>query len=326
MFAYAGRVRRNSSGSSGGSFSHGGGTGGGRAPSRLAKRPAPPPSSGDGVEDNETVIEGPSLRSDAEIDLHSDDFFEVPDSGSHPRGRVRPDEMTPIREPGHARARHAPTPVAPAVAAAPVAKEGGIRRLSSTLGKMFGRRRKEIGLSLAQVAKLTGIGEPELAQYETGAVTRLPYEHAIVVSRVLGIRSQDMPGLRPREERDDVPSKLAELTQLIMAGPTVTFDGRAGEHFGGDVDRLTTMPAFALQILDHSLGEAWPKGSLLAFVSEVPQPGDVVILRHRRSKVMALRRLTPPTYAGLQPWQPAYVAGGEWTAIGRLSVVVPRVS
>jgi hypothetical protein len=49
------------------------------------------------------------------------------------------------------------------------------------------------------------------------------------------------------------------------------------------------------------------------------------LLRHRRSKLLALRRFTPPTFNGLAPWQPAYVAGGEWLAIGRLTVTLPRL-
>jgi transcriptional regulator with XRE-family HTH domain len=207
-------------------------------------------------------------------------------------------------------------------------KPGGqkLHRMSTTLAKVFQRRREQIGLSLEQVAKLSGINVQSLKSYEqTAGPDRLLYDHAVILSRVLGVRPQEMPGLRPREQKDDVPALVTELGRAILQGPVITFDGRNGERFGGDLERLNTAPAFALQINDSSLGDAWPKGSLLSFVSEQPQPGDVTMLRHRRSKLLAIRRLTPPTYNGLQPWQPAYVAAGEWMAIGRLQLVIPRL-
>jgi transcriptional regulator with XRE-family HTH domain len=199
-------------------------------------------------------------------------------------------------------------------------------RMSSTLAKMFARRREQIGLELAQLSKLSGIAEAHIKAYEAGTGSdKLTYDHAVILARVLGVRPQEMPGLRPREEGSDVAALVADLGRAVLQGPVITFEGRNGERFGGDLDRLPTAPSFALQIGDSSLGDMWPKGSLLSFVAEQPHPGDVTLLRHRRSKLLALRRLTPPTYNGLQPWQPAYVAAGEWMAIGRLQVVIPRL-
>ena len=117
------------------------------------------------------------------------------------------------------------------------------------------------------------------------------------------------------EERFD---KIARIAQRAFNAPF------AGISFV-EGDRQWFKSRQGLQIGDSSLGDAWPRGSVLSFIAEVPQPGDVTLLRHRRSKLLALRRLTPPTYAGLQPWQPAYVAGGEWMAVGRLQVVLPRL-
>jgi hypothetical protein len=89
---------------------------------------------------------------------------------------------------------------------------------------------------------------------------------------------------------------------------------------------VVTTPAFALKIGDDSLGDFWPRGTLCAFAADPnPQARDVVLLRHRRSKMLALRRYTPPQYAGLVAWQPAYpVTSGEWLCIGRLQLVLPR--
>ena len=63
--------------------------------------------------------------------------------------------------------------------------------------KVFQRKREQIGLSLEQLAKLTGIDEEELARFEnTQGGHRLVYDHAVLVAKVLGIRPHDMPGLR----------------------------------------------------------------------------------------------------------------------------------
>ena len=208
-------------------------------------------------------------------------------------------------------------------------KPGGqkLHRMSTTLAKVFQRRREQIGLSIDQVSKLSGINEAALKGYETRrrGPTGCSDDHAVILARVLGVRPQEMPGLRPRETKDDVQGLVSEVSRAVLSGPLITFEGRNGERFGGDLDRLTTAPAFALQIGDNSLGDAWPKGSLLSFVAEQPLPGDVTLLRHRRSKLLALRRLTPPTYNGLMPWQPAYVAAGEWMAVGRVQMVLPRL-
>ena len=45
------------------------------------------------------------------------------------------------------------------------------------------------------------------------------------------------------------------------------------------------------------------------------------------AETLALRRLMPPAFVGLAPWQPSYVASsGEWLAVGRLGVILPRAT
>ncbi|HZS36776.1 MAG TPA: helix-turn-helix transcriptional regulator [Polyangia bacterium] len=206
-------------------------------------------------------------------------------------------------------------------------KPSSSRRLSPTLMKIFQRRREQIGLTIAQVAKLAGIEEDELMRFEgTGGAHRLNYDHAVILARVLGVRPQDMPGLRGREAKDDVAPHIQELERALLAGPQLVFEGKSGERFGGDLERIATTPAFAVRVGDGSLGDAWPKGTLLGFVAEArPQIGDVVLLRHRTSRLLAMRKFAPPSYVGLQTWQPSYVCtGGEWIAVGRLQVILPR--
>jgi hypothetical protein len=201
------------------------------------------------------------------------------------------------------------------------------RRLSPTLMRVFKRRREQIGLTVAQVARLAGIEEEELSRFEgTGGNHRLYYDHVVVLARVLGVRPQDLPGLRPRETKDAQAMALHALGTALSAGAMLVFEGKSGERFGGDLERLGTVPDFGLRIGDGSLAEHWPRGALLAFVTDTqPKKGDVVILRHKKTRQLLLRRLTPSSWAGLAEWQPSYPApSAEWLPIARLAAVLPR--
>ena len=206
-------------------------------------------------------------------------------------------------------------------------KPSSSRRLSPTLMRIFQRKREQIGLSIAQVAKLTGIDVEELTRFEgTNGQHRLVYDHAVLLARVLGISPRDMPGLRSgKEPRDAVGSALGSLSTTLCAGPMLTFEGKSGERFGGDLERVGTTPHFGVKLGDASLGDAWPKGALLGFLMDAsPSPGDVVLMRHRKTKQLALRRATGQAWAPLAAWQPSFPVGGDWLPVARLQVVVPR--
>jgi transcriptional regulator with XRE-family HTH domain len=192
--------------------------------------------------------------------------------------------------------------------------------------KIFQRRREQIGLSVNQVSDLSGISVEDLARFEaTQGNARLFYDHVVVLARVLGIKPNELPGLRARDAKDPVREHVEQLERALRGGPRLTFEGQKGERFGGDVDRVLTAPSFAVSIGDSSLEPRFGKGALLGFCAEsAPRPGDVVIVRHRKSKLLGLRRLNPPELKGLAAWQPAYVAGGEWIAVGQLQVVLPH--
>jgi hypothetical protein len=201
------------------------------------------------------------------------------------------------------------------------------RRLSPTLMKIFQRRRYQIGLSIPQVAELAGLEQEELTRFEaTNGQHRLLYDHVVVVARVLGLRPHELPGLRRKEPRDVVPAQLETLQRTLLTGPLLTFEGKPGERFVGDLDRALTAPEFSLRIGDRTLGDPWPEGALLGFVADAnPRRGDVVLLRHRKSKQLALRRLSPPVYAPLAPWMPSLMLDADWIAIGRVNVILPRI-
>lgn len=206
-------------------------------------------------------------------------------------------------------------------------KPSSSRRLSPTLMKVFQRKREQIGLSLAQVAALTGIDEDELVRFEgTNGQHRLVYDHVVLLAKVLGIRPADMPGLRSsREGKDAAGAALGSLQTALLSGPILTFEGKSGERFGGDLERVGTTPHFGVRIGDSSLGDAWPRGALLGFVMDAaPSPGDVVLVRHKRTKQITMRRATGQAWAPLVSWQPAFPVGGDWLPLARLQVVLPR--
>jgi len=201
------------------------------------------------------------------------------------------------------------------------------RRLSPTLMKVFQRKREQIGLSIEQVAKLTGIDEEELMRFEgTNGGHRLVYDHVVLLARVLGIRAAELPGLRAtRDAKDAVGGALASLHTALLAGPLLTFEGKSGERYGGDLERVGTTPYFAVRIGDSSIGEAWPKGALLCFLMDAaPQQGDVVMVRNKRARQLGIRRAAPQGFAPLAAWQPPYSLNGEWAAMSRLQMVLPR--
>ena len=206
-------------------------------------------------------------------------------------------------------------------------KPSSSRRLSPTLMRIFQRKREQIGLTIAQVAKLTGIDIEELTRFEgTNGQHRLVYDHAVLVARVLGISPKDMPGLRAsKESRDAVGAALGSLATTLCSGPLLTFEGKQGERFGGDLERVGTTPHFGVKIGDSSLGDSWPRGTLLGFLMDSsPAGGDVVLVRNKRTKQLALRRATGQAWAPLASWQPSFPVGGDWLPVARLQVVLPR--
>ncbi len=199
------------------------------------------------------------------------------------------------------------------------------RRLTLTLFKIFARRRVEINLSVDQLARLSGVALATLRAFEEGMPGQvITYDQAVVLARVLGVAPEELPGLRRRDERAHLGLTLSELERTLHAAPLLRFEGAHGERYGGDVERVAASKAFAVRVEDESLTPALPRGAMLGFMAGVrPRPGATLLLRHRRSALLAMRRHAPPAYVGLATWQPSYVIGGEWHVIGSLEVILP---
>jgi transcriptional regulator with XRE-family HTH domain len=193
--------------------------------------------------------------------------------------------------------------------------------------RVFARRRTEIGLSFEQMARLSGIAREELERFEaTHGASPLSYDHAVVLARVLGVKPAEMPGLRVKDEDEDsdVRTRVSSLGRALAQTPLLTFEGGgAGERFGGALERAITAPAFAIKIADGSLAPELAAGSVLALVRDSAQPGDVALVRSRKSRLFALRRLEPPRYVGLKPWQPSLPSGMEWLPLARVRAILP---
>jgi len=278
-------------------------------------------------------VAAPSYHLFADLDFEfAEDFTDVDDEDEKTLSRGG---SKSAKFPGNtpATGRNVPPAAARDAGAGAGASGGGsssTQRLSPTVLKIFQRKREQIGLSLEQLAKISGISIEDLKRMDRiDADYRLTYDHAVVLARVLGIGPQEMPGLRARPTKDGPAERLDQIQSWLLSGPVLIFEGASGERFGGDVERVTVTPSFAVKLGDASLGDAWGPGMVLGFVAcggdVQPRAGDVVLLRHRRSKTLALRRLMPPAFVGLAPWQPSYVASsGEWLAVGRMGVILPR--
>ena len=200
------------------------------------------------------------------------------------------------------------------------------RRLTATLLKIFTRRREHIGLALEQLARLSGISLDQLRSFDhPRAGQTITYDQAVVLTRALGISPDGLPGLRRRETRAHLTVTLGELEAALLAAPLLRFEGKFGERYGGDVERAASSKVFTVRVDDDSLQPAFPRGSLLGFMNDAePKEHGVLLLRHRRSSMLAMRRADPKAYLGLVEWQPSYVVGGgEWTVCGALVVTLP---
>lgn len=263
-----------------------------------------------GADTAPTNVDGPEVAAPADMHDTSSDPFLLHDDGSSPFG----DDEDASEDPTIYRGDKPPRP-------------SSSRRLSPTLMRVFQRRREQIGLSLAQVAKLTGIDEDELLRFEgTNGNHRLVYDHVVLLAKVLGVRADDLPGLRSRETKDPIASAINNLTTTVMSGPMLVFEGKSGERYGGDHERVGTTPHFSVRIGDSSLAEVFPKGALLTFVADLaPKTGDIALLRHRKTKQLSLRRITATAFVGLASWQPGFVVPSpDWTPVARLQVLLPR--
>jgi len=218
------------------------------------------------------------------------------------------------RKPARTPASHAPaTPPAPPRAPS---------RIHLQLAQLLARRRRAIDLGLAQASALSGIPAADLERYEREPTARVPYEHVVVLARVLGIPTSELPGLRDAGEtpvQQAVKSAARALAEPLRV--VYTSDG-GDDRWSGPVDALAEVGEFAIEIGDDSLGEVFPRGTVLGFLrTRAPRPGDVVLALHRSSSMVVLRRARDPLLVGLTSDQPNYQLDRTWSILGRAVVI-----
>jgi transcriptional regulator with XRE-family HTH domain len=199
-------------------------------------------------------------------------------------------------------------------------------KLTGIAIEIFKRKRAQIGLTLEQLSRISGLPFDELKELERSRPGYgLLYDHAVALARVLGIHPSELPGLRPRSQ----PERLAfeDVRAWLLAMPRLRYEGQEGERIEGDVDRAGLGEAVCVQVMDQSLAGVYPRGSLLGFSSVADRrvsDGVVVLLRGKRHRQLALRRAGTGLFEGVMPWQTPYVeATGEWFVVCQLTLVLP---
>lgn len=207
--------------------------------------------------------------------------------------------------------------------AAPASPLPSPSRLALILGRVIKRRREAIHLTLAQVASMTNISQTQLAGYEAGSKT--PYDHAILLARLLGIRLDDLPGLRASST---TPLLAAIEETRRRAGETMRFayTCERGEKLLGATDTLTGLSEFIVEIDDSSIA-GYPRGTMLGFLRERGTPPrldpGLVVAQHRRSRLTVLRLVRGDVLVGLAKHVPCYQFERDaWDILGHLVLVV----
>jgi hypothetical protein len=203
-----------------------------------------------------------------------------------------------------------------------LAQEKPASRIDLQLAQLLTRKRRAIGLSLAQASSLSGISVADIERYEREPGARVPFDHVVVLARVLGIPTSDLPGLRGDGETP-VQHAVKAAARALAEPLRVTYSSREGDdRFSGPVDALGEVGEFAIEIGDDSLAELFPQRTVLGFLrSRAPRAGDVVLALHRASSMFVLRRVRGQLLTGLTPEQPNYQLDRSWSILGRAVVV-----
>lgn len=81
----------------------------------------------------------------------------------------------------------------------------------SALSKILKKRRKELGLTLAQVADAVGVTEATVQRWESGNIKTVRYEKLAPLSSLLGVSPADLMGW---SSDDDLPSNISRIEPM----------------------------------------------------------------------------------------------------------------
>lgn len=293
------------------------------------------------IQDAETATAGPRVMAPRSTGLHKVEMeqprvlldpmaFEDVTEKRLPEPLTRRPAPGPRRTtPGIATAENAlpPPPVVeePEEEALPPSPSGS--RIALQLARVLKRKREEIRISLPQVAALSGIAAPRLAGYEADG--KVPFDHVLVLARILGVAHGDLPGMRSSGE-SPVGRSISTVKQALAETLRLTYRGAGRDELAGSLDAVQGAPEFAVEIVDDGVGEL-RRGSLLAFVRErgavtagaAALQHAIVVANHLRSGILSLRRLQGDLLVGLSPDAPSYhIDPGEWDLCGRMVMIL----
>ena len=133
----------------------------------------------------------------------------------------------------------------------------------------------------------------------------------------LGARSRATPSAR----------RSARLSTTLCSGPLLTFEGKSGERFGGDLERVGTTPHFGVKLGDGIARRRTGRAARCSAscMDATPTAGDVV-LGAPQARPSSWRCAARPARRGRR-WprgSPSFPVGGDWVPVARLQVVLPR--
>lgn len=98
-------------------------------------------------------------------------------------------------------------------------------------------RRKELGLTMKQVAEAVGVSEATVSRWESGQIANMRRDRIGTYAKVLQVRptfimtgepespeTQKTPALNKKDERD-IKKKMGEMLELFDSADALMFDG-----------------------------------------------------------------------------------------------------
>lgn len=101
-------------------------------------------------------------------------------------------------------------------------------------------KRKESGITLAQIAERLGVTEATAQRYERGNIKSIPYEHMCAYGEILHCSPCYLMGWEDKEHAKDEPSKISQYYNLLNDTGKSEAEKRVKE--------LTYIPQYTLEL------------------------------------------------------------------------------